>query len=44
VPTGHYLVTAGEARRLTMLLRAKRTQIKKSEPVRCRLDTANDRP
>ena len=41
-PTGHYLVTAGEGRRLAMLLRAKRKQIKKSEPVRCWLDTAND--
>lgn len=35
-------VTAGEGRRLAMLLRAKRKQIKKSEPVRCWLDTAND--
>ena len=41
-PTGYYLVTAGEGRRLAMLLRAKRKQIKKSEPVRCWLDTAND--
>jgi ParB family chromosome partitioning protein len=41
-PTGCYLVTAGEGRRLAMLLRAKRKQIKKSEPVRCWLDTAND--
>ncbi|MBL8657594.1 MAG: ParB/RepB/Spo0J family partition protein [Altererythrobacter sp.] len=41
-PTGYYLVTAGEGRRLAMLLRAKRKQIKKSEPVRCRLDTTND--
>jgi ParB family transcriptional regulator, chromosome partitioning protein len=41
-PTGNYLVTAGEGRRLAMLLRAKRKQIKKSEPVRCWLDTAND--
>ncbi|UZW56215.1 ParB/RepB/Spo0J family partition protein [Sphingobium sp. JS3065] len=40
--TGYYLVTAGEGRRLAMLLRAKRKQIKKSEPVRCWLDTAND--
>jgi len=40
--TGCYLVTAGEGRRLAMLLRAKRKQIKKSEPVRCWLDTAND--
>lgn len=41
-PTGYYLVTAGEGRRLAMLLRAKRKQIKKSEVVRCWLDTAND--
>lgn len=41
-PTGHYLVTAGEGRRLAMLLCAKRKQIKKSEPVRCWLDTKND--
>ena len=41
-PTGCYFVTAGEGRRLAMLLRAKRKQIKKSEPVRCWLDTAND--
>jgi ParB family chromosome partitioning protein len=41
-PTGAYLVTAGEGRRLAMLLRAKRKQIRKSEPVRCWLDTAND--
>ncbi|SNT18952.1 chromosome partitioning protein, ParB family [Sphingomonas laterariae] len=41
-PTGYYLVTAGEGRRLAMLVRAKRKQIKKSEPVRCWLDTAND--
>lgn len=41
-PTGYYLVTAGEGRRLAMLLCAKRKQFKKSEPVRCWLDTAND--
>jgi ParB family transcriptional regulator, chromosome partitioning protein len=41
-PTSYYLVTAGEGRRLAMLLRAKRKQCKKSEPVRCWLDTAND--
>ncbi len=41
-PTGYYLVTAGEGRRLAMLLRAKRKQIRKSDPVRCWLDTAND--
>lgn len=41
-PTGYYLVTAGEGRRLAMLLRAKRRQIKKSHTVRCWLDTEND--
>lgn len=41
-PTGCYFVTAGEGRRLAMLLRVKRKQIKKSEPVRCWLDTQND--
>jgi len=41
-PTGSYLVTAGEARRLAYLLRAKRKQIKKDYAVRCRLDTEND--
>ncbi|MCZ4107002.1 ParB/RepB/Spo0J family partition protein [Brevundimonas diminuta] len=41
-PTGYYLVTAGEGRRLAMLLRAKRKQCKKSEAVRCWLDTLND--
>lgn len=41
-PTGSYLVTAGEGRRLAQLLRAKRKQIKKSQPIRCYLDTEND--
>lgn len=41
-PTGYYLVTAGEGRRLGQLLRVKRKQIKKDEPIRCRLDTEND--
>lgn len=41
-PTGYYFVTAGEGRRLAMVLRAKRKQIKKSEGVRCWLDTVND--
>ena len=41
-PTGCYFVTAGEGRRLAMLLRAKRKQIRKSEVVRCWLDTEND--
>ena len=42
VETGCYLVTVGEGRRLAQLLRAKRKQIKKSEPISCVLDTAND--
>lgn len=41
-PTGAYFVTAGEGRRLAMLLCAKRRQIKKSQPIRCYLDTEND--
>lgn len=41
-PTGFYLVTIGEGRRLALCLRAKRKQIRKTEPVRCVLDTAND--
>lgn len=40
--TGFYFVTVGEGRRLAQLLRAKRKQIKKTELVRCVLDTAND--
>lgn len=41
-PTGAYLVTAGEGRRLAMLLCAKRKQIKKTQAIRCYLDTEND--
>jgi ParB family chromosome partitioning protein len=41
-PTGSYFVTIGEGRRLAQLLRAKRKQIKKTEPIRCILDTEND--
>ncbi|CAM5417902.1 chromosome-partitioning protein ParB OS=Afipia felis OX=1035 GN=parB_1 PE=4 SV=1 [Afipia felis] len=41
-PTGFYSVTIGEGRRLAQLLRAKRKQIKKTEPIRCVIDTAND--
>jgi len=40
--TGSYFVTIGEGRRLAQLLRAKRKQIKKTEPIRCVLDTEND--
>jgi len=41
-PTGSYLVTIGEGRRLAQLLRVKRKQIKKTEPIRCVLDIEND--
>ncbi|RJQ08838.1 MAG: ParB/RepB/Spo0J family partition protein [Dehalococcoidia bacterium] len=40
--TGAYFVTAGEGRRLAQLLRAKRRQIPKTEPIRCIVDTTND--
>ncbi|MBS7702007.1 MULTISPECIES: ParB/RepB/Spo0J family partition protein [Hyphomicrobiales] len=40
--TGSYFVTVGEGRRLAQLLRVKRKEIKKTEPVRCVIDTAND--
>lgn len=40
--TGYYLVAAGEGRRLAQLLRVKRKQIKKTELIRCWLDTDND--
>ncbi|HYC99576.1 ParB/RepB/Spo0J family partition protein [Brevundimonas sp.] len=41
-PTGYYLVTIGEGRRLSQLLRAKRKQIKRTQPIRCVIDTAHD--
>lgn len=41
-PTGHYLVNAGEGRRLAQLLRAKRKDIKKDEPIPCILDTEHN--
>jgi ParB family chromosome partitioning protein len=41
-PTGCYLVTAGEGRRLAQVLRAKRKQIRRDAPIRCYLDTEND--
>ena len=40
--TGGYLVTIGEGRRLALLLRAKRKEIKKTQPVRCILDVTSD--
>lgn len=41
-PTGFYLVTVGEGRRLAHLLRLNRQEIRTSEHVRCVLDIAND--
>lgn len=41
-PTGCYLVTIGEGRRLALRLLAKRKAIRKAEPVRCVVDLAND--
>lgn len=41
-PTGFYFVTIGEGRRLAQLLRVTRKEIKKTEPIRCIVDTAND--
>src|SRR6202044_3227704 len=41
-PTGHYLVNAGEGRRLAQLLRAKRKEIKPDEPICCILDTEHN--
>ncbi|MFA7297703.1 MAG: ParB N-terminal domain-containing protein [Dehalococcoidia bacterium] len=40
--TGYYLVTAGEGRRLALELRAKRREIKRTEPVRCIVDVTHD--
>ncbi|WP_375268723.1 ParB/RepB/Spo0J family partition protein [Phenylobacterium sp.] len=41
-PTGFWWVTIGEGRRLALLLRAKRKDIRKTEPVRCVVDLIND--
>lgn len=41
-PTGCYFITIGEGRRLALLLRAKRKEIRKTEPVRCVVDLSND--
>ncbi|MCP3476679.1 ParB N-terminal domain-containing protein [Bradyrhizobium sp. CCGUVB1N3] len=38
-PTGNFLVNAGEGRRLAQLLRAKRKEIAKDEPIPCVIDT-----
>ena len=40
--SGFYFVTIGEGRRLAQLLRAKRRQIKKTDLIRCVLDTEHD--
>jgi len=40
--TGCYLVTIGEGRRLALALLAKRKTIRKTDPVRCVVDLAND--
>ncbi len=40
--TGVYFVTIVEGRRLAQLLRVKRKEIKKTELIRCIIDTAND--
>ncbi|MFK0209173.1 ParB/RepB/Spo0J family partition protein [Agrobacterium sp. NPDC090283] len=40
--SGFYFVTIGEGRRQALLLRVKRKEIRKTEPVRCVIDTAND--
>jgi ParB family transcriptional regulator, chromosome partitioning protein len=40
--TGNYLVTIGEGRRQAQLLRVKRKEIAKSEPIRCVVETAQD--
>ena len=40
--TGFYFVTIGEGRRLAQLLRVRLKEIKKTEPIRCVIDTAND--
>lgn len=41
-PTGFYLVTIGEGRRLALALLAKRKTIKKAAPVRCVVDLSHD--
>ncbi|RVD31751.1 ParB/RepB/Spo0J family partition protein [Mesorhizobium sp. M4B.F.Ca.ET.017.02.2.1] len=40
--TGFYFVSIGEGRRLAQLLRVKRKEIKKTEPIRCVIDARND--
>src|ERR1700761_2016416 len=40
--TGFFCVTIGEGRRLAQLLRVKRKEIRKTEPIRCMVETAKD--
>src|SRR5260370_5508189 len=40
--TGFYFAPSGEGGRLAQLPRVKRKEIKKTEPIRCIIDTAND--
>lgn len=40
--TGFYVVTIGEGRRLAQLLRVRRKEIRKTEPIRCIVDTVHD--
>lgn len=41
-PTGYYLVTIGEGRRQAQLLRARRKEVARNEPVRCLVDTTHN--
>ena len=41
-PTGFYLVTIGEGRRQAQLLRARKKEITKTEPIRCLIETAHN--
>lgn len=41
-PTGYYLVTAGEGRRMAQMARLAAKEIKKTEPLPCLIDTVND--
>jgi ParB family chromosome partitioning protein len=41
-PTGEFLVTVGEGRRLAQKLRLRRKQIKKDEPILCIIDREHD--
>jgi ParB family chromosome partitioning protein len=41
-PSGFYLVTIGEGRRQAQLLRAKKKEITKAEPIRCLIETVHN--